>query len=50
MFLVDPPVPAGLPRLAPAAGEFMEGYWIPANVGLAVEIPSRSPFTNTSDT
>lgn len=38
MFLTDPPVPIGLPRLAPATGEFMEGFWIPANVGLDGQI------------
>ncbi|CAI6094821.1 unnamed protein product [Clonostachys chloroleuca] len=42
-----PPVPAGLPRLAPAAGEFIEGYWIPANT--SVSVPHWSAYRSAGN-
>jgi hypothetical protein len=33
--VLDPPVPIGLPRLAPSGGEFIDGYWVPEGVSIS---------------
>ncbi|KAK7219651.1 hypothetical protein V2G26_007654 [Clonostachys chloroleuca] len=35
-FRMYPPVPIGLPRLAPSGGEFIDGYWIPEGTSVSV--------------
>ncbi|SPO05597.1 related to isotrichodermin C-15 hydroxylase (cytochrome P-450 monooxygenase CYP65A1) [Cephalotrichum gorgonifer] len=41
-FRMYPPVPTHLPRVSPAGGEFVDGYWIPE--GTSVSIPQWSAY------
>ncbi|ENH66031.1 Isotrichodermin C-15 hydroxylase [Fusarium oxysporum f. sp. cubense race 1] len=41
-FRMYPPVPTHLPRMSPAGGEFIGGYWIPE--GTSVSVPQWSAY------
>ncbi|CAG7558796.1 unnamed protein product [Fusarium equiseti] len=46
-FRLYPPVAAGLPRITPAGGEFMEGYYIPEKTSVSVpQLPAYKSSQN----